>query len=80
MGRSGAGGEGGVIGEKRVWRGEGGVATGESVDAVEGRVGQAGGQVAGCLTIRAEGEAQKRSDIRYLAPLPVFNPDGTVKE
>ena len=56
------------------------VSTGESVHAVEELVRHAGGQVAGCLTILAEGEAQKRSDIRYLAPLPVFNPDGTVKE
>ena len=56
------------------------VSTGESVHAVEELVRHAGGQVAGCLTILAEGEAQKRSDIRYLAPLPVFNPDGTGKE
>lgn len=56
------------------------VSTGESLHAVEELVRHAGGQVAGCLTILAEGEAQKRSDIRYLAPLPVFNPDGTVKE
>ena len=56
------------------------VSTGESVHAVEELVRHADGQVAGCLTILAEGEAQKRSDIRYLAPLPVFNPDGTVKE
>lgn len=56
------------------------VSTGESVHAVEELVRHAGGQVAGCLTILAEGEAQKRSDIRYLAPLPVFNPDGTVKK
>lgn len=56
------------------------ISTGESVHAVEELVRHAGGQVAGCLTILAEGEAQKRSDIRYLAPLPVFNPDGTVKE
>ena len=56
------------------------VSTGESVHAVEELVRHAGGQDAGCLTILAEGEAQKRSDIRYLAPLPVFNPDGTVKE
>lgn len=56
------------------------ISTGESVHAVEELVRHAGGQVAGCLTILAEGEAQKRSDIRYLAPLPVFNPDGTVKK
>lgn len=56
------------------------ISTGESVHAVEELVRHAGGQVAGCLTILAEGEAQKRKDIRYLAPLPVFNPDGTVKK
>ena len=30
-------------------------------------------------TVLAEGDAQKRSDIRFLAPLPLFNGDGTVK-
>lgn len=56
------------------------VSTGESVHAVEELVRRAGGEVVGCMAILAEGEASKRKDIRYLAPLPVFNPDGTVKE
>lgn len=56
------------------------VSTGESVHAVEELVRHAGGEVVGCMAILAEGEASKRKDIRYLAPLPVFNPDGTVKE
>ena len=28
----------------------------------------------------AEGDALGREDITYLAPLPLFNPDGTVKK
>lgn len=56
------------------------ISTGESVHAVEELVRRAGGEVVGCMAILAEGEASKRKDIRYLAPLPVFNPDGTVKE
>ena len=56
------------------------VSTGESVHAVEELVRRAGGEVVGCMAILAEGEASKRKDIRYLAPLPVFNPDGTVKK
>ena len=40
----------------------------------------AGGTVAGRVAVLAEGDAQKRTDIRYLAPLPVFNADGTPKE
>ena len=56
------------------------ISTGESVHAVEELVRRAGGEVVGCMAILAEGEASKRKDIRYLAPLPVFNPDGTVKK
>ncbi len=40
----------------------------------------AGGTVAGRAAILAEGDALARKDITYLAPLPVFNGDGTVKE
>jgi adenine phosphoribosyltransferase len=56
------------------------VSTGESLLAVEGLVNKAGGKVTGRMAILAEGSARSRNDIIYLAPLPLFNPDGTVKE
>lgn len=40
---------------------------------------QAGGTVVGRVAVLAEGDAQQRPDIRFLAPLPLFNSDGTVK-
>jgi adenine phosphoribosyltransferase len=55
------------------------ISTGESLQAMEALVAQAGGIVAGRMAVLAEGDAQKRDDIKFLAPLPVFNPDGTVK-
>ena len=54
------------------------ISTGESLAAIEKLVDAAGGIVAGKLTILAEGEAQNRDDIKYLEPLPLFHPDGTV--
>ena len=56
------------------------ISTGESLRATEELVKQAGGIVAGAVAVLAEGDSQKRDDIIYLAPLPLFNPDGTVKE
>ena len=54
------------------------ISTGESLLAIEKLVAAAGGNVVGKLTILAEGEAQGRDDIKYLEPLPLFHPDGTV--
>lgn len=56
------------------------ISTGESLRATEALVEKAGGIVAGRAAVLAEGAAAKREDIIYLAPLPVFNPDGTIKE
>ncbi|MBQ4347811.1 MAG: adenine phosphoribosyltransferase [Firmicutes bacterium] len=56
------------------------ISTGDSIRATEELVLKAGGIVAGKMCILAEGEAQSRDDIIYLAPLPLFNADGTVKE
>ena len=42
-------------------------------------VHQAGGIIAGKMAVLAEGDAAKRDDIIVLAPLPLFNADGTVK-
>ena len=56
------------------------ISTGGSLRAMEALVEMAGGTVAGRIAVLAEGDAQKRNDIKYLAPLPLFNADGTVKE
>ena len=55
------------------------ISTGESLHALEELVRVAGGTVTGRAAILAEGDALRRPDITYLAPLPVFNADGTVK-
>ena len=47
---------------------------------MEKLVEAAGGIVCGRMTILAEGDAQKRDDVIYLEPLPVFHPDGTPKQ
>ena len=56
------------------------ISTGESLSAIETLVEEAGGIVVGKMAILAEGEARNRPDILYLEPLPLFNPDGTVKD
>ena len=56
------------------------ISTGESLRAVEELVKKAGGIVAGKMAILAEGDAQNRDDILFLAPLPLFNQDGTIKD
>ncbi len=53
--------------------------TGESMRAMEVLVERAGGIVAGRMAVLAEGDAAKRDDIITLAPLPLFNADGTIK-
>ena len=55
------------------------ISTGESLRATEELVNQAGGIIAGKMAVLAEGDAAKRDDIIVLAPLPLFNPDGTPK-
>ena len=56
------------------------ISTGESLAAMEQLVEKAGGTVAGRMAVLAEGDAAKRDDLIFLAPLPLFNADGTVKE
>ncbi len=56
------------------------ISTGESLRAMEKLVTAAGGIIAGRMAVLAEGDAADRDDIITLAPLPVFNPDGTIKE
>lgn len=55
------------------------ISTGESLHAMEELVKRAGGIIAGKMAVLAEGDAQSRDDIIVLAPLPLFNPDGSVK-
>lgn len=56
------------------------ISTGESLRAMEMLVEKAGGIIAGKMAILAEGDARNREDIITLAPLPLFNADGTPKE
>jgi adenine phosphoribosyltransferase len=55
------------------------ISTGGSLHAMEELVKLAGGTVVGRVAVLAEGDAQQRPDIKFLAPLPLFNADGTVK-
>ncbi len=55
------------------------ISTGGSLKAMEKLVELAGGTVAGRIAVLAEGEAAERDDIAFLAPLPLFNADGSVK-
>ena len=56
------------------------ISTGESLRAMEELVNRAGGIIVGKMAVLAEGDAWGRDDIITLAPLPLFNPDGSVKE
>ena len=56
------------------------ISTGGSLRAMEELVKIAGGTVVGKIAVLAEGDAQERDDIKFLAPLPLFNADGTIKE
>ena len=53
------------------------ISTGESLKAAESLLQQAGSTVVGRAAVLAEGAAQKRTDVTFLAPLPLFNLDGT---
>ncbi|ODU58544.1 MAG: adenine phosphoribosyltransferase [Clostridium sp. SCN 57-10] len=53
------------------------ISTGESIRSLAELVHKAGGTIVGTMAILAEGDAQKRDDIIYLEPLPLFHADGT---
>lgn len=55
------------------------ISTGGSLLAMEALIAEAGGTVAGRIAVLAEGNAAERTDIKFLAPLPLFNADGSVK-
>ena len=56
------------------------ISTGESLRAMEELCRQVGAIVVGKMAVLAEGDAINRDDIIVLGQLPLFNPDGTVKE
>ena len=56
------------------------ISTGGSLLAMEALVKEAGGTVAGRIAVLAEGGAADREDIKFLAPLPLFNAAGSVKD
>ena len=53
------------------------ISTGESLRAMEVLCAKAGAEVVAKMAVLAEGDAAKREDITVLAPLPLFNADGT---
>ena len=55
------------------------ISTGGSLRALEELAAAAGARVVGRLAVLAEGDAADREDIGYLAPLPLFNADGSLK-
>ncbi len=52
------------------------ISTGESLAALETLINQVGGNIVGKMAVLAEGDAIARTDITYLAPLPLFDKDG----
>lgn len=54
------------------------ISLGDSLRAVQNLVKSAGGEIAGNLTILAEGDAADRTDIAYLERLPLFDKEGNV--
>ena len=58
--------------EKRVLIVDDVVSTGESLEALKQLVEKAEGNIVACATVLAEGDAAKRDDIIFLAPLPLF--------
>ncbi len=52
------------------------ISTGASLTALETLVSQCGGNIVGRMAVLAEGDAIPRTDITYLAPLPLFGKDG----
>jgi adenine phosphoribosyltransferase len=56
------------------------ISTGDSLRAMEELVLDAGAEIAGKMAVLAEGAAAERDDIIFLQKLPLFNPDGSIKE
>ena len=60
------------LADKRVLIVDDVVSTGNSLFTMEQLVAMAGGQIAGKAAVLAEGDAVKREDLIFLAPLPLF--------
>ncbi len=56
------------------------ISTGESLASLEALAQQSGANIVGKMAILAEGDAINRKDISVLGKLPLFNPDGSIKE
>ena len=56
------------------------ISTGGSLIALETLVKEVGGEIAGCMSILAEGDAIGRDDIIYLEELPLFDGEGNPKK
>jgi adenine phosphoribosyltransferase len=56
------------------------ISTGESLKCLELLAEKAGANIVGKMAILAEGDAADREDIICLEKLPLFNPDGSIKE
>ena len=56
------------------------ISTGNSMHTLEQLVKASGGKIVGKMAVLAEGDAIGRDDTITLAPLPLFNSDGTVKK
>jgi Adenine/guanine phosphoribosyltransferases and related PRPP-binding proteins len=52
------------------------ISTGESLRAIEKLVDAAGGKIVCKMAVLAEGDAMRREDIKFIAPLPLFNKEG----
>ena len=52
------------------------ISTGQSLHALEELVKMSGGKIVAKVAVLAEGDAIDREDIRYLAPLPLFDSEG----
>ena len=52
------------------------ISTGRSLQALEEIAAAAGADVVGKMAVLAEGDAASRTDISYLAKLPLFNAKG----
>ncbi len=73
-----SGGDADYLTGKRVLIVDDVISTGESLNAMEHLVRDAGGTVVGRMAILAEGDAARRDDIVYLAELPLFDREGNV--
>ena len=52
------------------------ISTGESLNALEALVNEAGGNICAKMAVLAEGDAADRDDIIFLEKLPLFDKDG----